>query len=161
MYVQRLCLRAVHPVLGGVGDLEVLLLALAGRRLVAACSLESVDRVDTSLRQVGVVGKVEPLDGSFALCALACCLGSILVRLLCYHGQGVGRCLGPVQRERWDLQREEVVSKPLVVALGHEIHVELPGSERGEGQCETRDGGDLPLREGIGIESRTNIVELG
>ena len=69
-------------------------------------------------------------------------------------------CLGFIEGERRSRQSVEVVSQPLAVALSREIPLELPGVKRGEGECEARDGGDLPLRGRINVQSSSDIVQL-
>ena len=73
----------------------------------------------------------------------------------------MGRRLGLVEGEGRRLLREEVVAQPLVVALGLQVHVQLPGAEGVEGESEPRDGGDLPLGKRIGVKSGSDVVELG
>lgn len=134
----RLRLRAIHPVLRSVRDLEVLLLSRARRRRRAASCLKPIHCVDASLRQLrhSRIKEVEPLHSALALGALAGRRGRGLVALLRDHGQRVRRRLCLVKREGGRLLGKEVVAQPLVVALSHEVHIQLPGAEGGEGEGE-------------------------
>lgn len=147
--------------MGCVGDFECLLLAVAGCRGLAARSFHAVHRVDASRGHLGVVDEVEPWHGTFTRGALAGSLGRIHCAVLRHHGQRVGRELGLVEGEGGDLLREEVVAQPLVVALGLQVHVELPCAEGAERECETGDGGYLPLRKRVPVQSGSQVVELG
>ena len=158
---ERLRLGSVHPVLGCVGNLERLLLSLAGRGGRAASCLHAVHRVDTSRRHFGVVNEVEPCNGALTLGALASCLGGVHRTVLRHHSKRVGGELGLVEGESGNLLREEMVAQPIAVTLGLQVHIELPGAKRAEGERETRDGGDLPLRKRVPVQSRSDVVELG